>query len=246
MARWFNWPDDLDPPTPFQVLCGLVVPLLALVFDPIVFHKRLRLAISDAGIFEALRVGGYLALGGSILAYASILVLPPHRPAARTLAAGLLCGATLIAYGFGLALAPASLLGLLFIIGILGVIPFLAAWAYGRIAWQLLHFGLPRWYRRWQFWLGFLLLLIIPLGAQVYATRRIDSASQTLIAGDSGRREAIATLRSAFWCSVSCYDQLVWAYDRESDPAREAALADAYREITGGSIEDRFELIYTP
>ena len=246
MPQWFNWSDDIDSPTPFQVMCALVIPLLALIFDPIVFHKRLRLDISDAGIFEAFRVGGYLALGGSILAYAIILLRPPQRPAARTLAAGLLWGAALIAYGFGLVLAPFSVLGLLFLIGVFGVIPFLAGLAYQRLARELLYHGLPRWYRRWQFWLG-LLLLVIPLGAQIYATRRIDSASQLLIAGQpEGRQEAVASLRSAFWCSVSCYDQLVWAHRSEQDPAREAALADVYREITGGSIEDRFTLIYSP
>lgn len=245
MSRWFDWPDDIDPPTTFQVIWGLVVPLLALIFDPIVFRNRLGLLSDEAGLFERFRVGGYLALGGSILAYAIILCRPPRTLATRTLTAGLLCGATLTAYGFGLALVPFSILGLIFIIGILGVIPFLAAWAYQRIAVQLLRFGLPGWYGRRQFWLGLLLMLVVPLGGQVYATRRIDSASQALIAGQPERRqEAIASLRSAFWCSLSCYDQLVLPYMREGDPDRKVALADAYREITGGSLEMRRRLLY--
>jgi hypothetical protein len=247
MPQWFSWPEDVKPPTTFEIVWGFVIPLFALIFDPFVFRDQTTMSgPGGPGLFEAYRVGGYLALGGSILAFAIIVLRPPHRPELQTLASGLLWGAAAISVGFGLALAPFSLIGLIFVIGILGVIPFLAGLAYARVARRLLRVGLPRWYRRWQFWLGLLLLLLIPLGAQFYATRRIDAANQALIAGPPAKHAgAIAALRSAFWCSASCYDPLAWAYGVEPDPARKQALSSAYEEITGGSIQDRLRRMYS-
>ncbi|MBA3470128.1 MAG: hypothetical protein H0T53_10835 [Herpetosiphonaceae bacterium] len=247
MNHWFNWPDDIDPPTKFEDICGFFLPLLGLLFDPIVFHVRLDffLGADYTGLFEAYRVGGYLALGGSLLVYAIIMLRPPHVPGLRTLAAGMLWGCALIAYGFGLALGPFSLVGILFVgLGLLGIIPFLAGVAYHRVGLRLMRGGLPRWYRRWQFWLGLLLMLVGPLGAQLETTRRLDTATQQLIAGQpSERGAAITALRSAFWCSLACYDPLVWAYAREVDATHKLDLASAYQEITGQSIDIRLAQI---
>jgi hypothetical protein len=80
----------------------------------------------------------------------------------------------------------------------------------------------------------------------VATNRRINAANQALIAGAPAERAgAIATLRSALWCSVSCYDRLAWAYGVERDPARKQALSSAYQEITGGSIEERLRQMYS-
>jgi hypothetical protein len=99
------------------------------------------LPTDDAGLFEAERVGGYLALGGSLLVYAIIMLRPPHAPELRTLAAGMLWGSALIAYGLGLVLAPFSLVGILFGFGLLGIIPFLAGISYQHVAIRLMRGG---------------------------------------------------------------------------------------------------------
>ena len=128
MLKWSSWPEGVRQPTTFEIVWGFAIPLFALIFDPLIFRDQTTFAGSGGpGLFEDYRVGGYLALGGSILAFAIIVLRPPHRPGLLTLASGLLWGAAAVSLGFGLVLAPFSLIGLMFVIGILGVIPFLAA-----------------------------------------------------------------------------------------------------------------------
>jgi hypothetical protein len=238
MPQWFSWPQDIDPPTTFEIVWGLAVPLGALIFDPIVFHGG-----GDTwghGLLSMYRIGGYLALGGSILVFTSILVWPPHSPGWRALAAGLLFGAAITAGVFGLIMAPFSILGLLFVIGILGVVPFLAAAAYGRVARRLLHPWSGRRRHFWAFCLGLILILVLPHAAEFWADRRVAAAIHAVINGPPDQSAAAVTvLRSAFWCPIECYDPLIDAYLREGDPQREAHLERAYEEITGSSLLER-------
>jgi hypothetical protein len=49
------------------------------------------------------------------------------------------------------------------------------------------------------------------------------------------------SMRLATMISGSTYDEFVWDYEKETDPARRARLATVYAEITGENIEQRLE-----
>lgn len=212
-----------------DLLFGIVLPLGCLAFDPIVFRGGSR-----GGMAAEYAVVGYTAAG---LGMVSMLLWHlVGRPAG--LFAGLLAGGAAFALALGLVMLPLTLVGLFVCVGVFGLVPFGTAWVFARNArraWRSAGTG-----RLGGAVAGFALACCLPWVADGYVRHEVDRASALLMSPDPGEAEHGAELLGRFRYLVGVdFDDLVWKYNREEDPARRETLARAYHRLTGQDIEDR-------
>jgi hypothetical protein len=145
-----------------DILFGIFLPVLCVVFDPIVFRSSLigKAVLADYSLM------GYLALGAALL-FLSLWILFERYPA---FFGGLLLGSALNALLLGLAILPVTIVGLCAIIGILGLLPFLASHVYWRNA--LDAFAMARQAHGRDVWfapiIGLVVAVCIPAAVQGY------------------------------------------------------------------------------
>jgi hypothetical protein len=236
-----------DAPTPWQrrfdVAFGVVMPVLCLFFDPIVFKGSF---MDGGGLYSGYQFYAYTISALEMVALCAWLLSAGRagrRPAAL---AGMLLAGSLFSFFVGLSILPYSVFGLIFLIGALGFIPFLTAFVYLRNGWRAAGAvgragtGSPA-LAAAALACGFFFALCAPAVAQMSVEREVSAALTDVREGRELSPAKLRALRVAEAASGSAaYDELVWEYHRERDPARRARLAKAYAEITsGGDIERR-------
>ena len=121
-------------PTPaqrkFDVAFGVAMPLVCFVCDPIVFKGGV---VDDRGLYQQHQLYAYTISALEMVALCAWLSWAGRRPAAL---AGMLFAGAVFALLVGLSILPYSLLGLPFIVGVLGFVPFLTGFVYLRNAWR--------------------------------------------------------------------------------------------------------------
>ena len=122
-----------DAPTPaqrkFDVMFGIIMPLVCFVFDPVVFKGGV---IDDMGLYQQYQLYAYTISALEMVALCAWL-LPAGRAASRpAVLTGMLFAGALFSFGVGLSILPYSFFGLLVIVGVLGFVPFLTAFVYLR------------------------------------------------------------------------------------------------------------------
>ena len=227
----------------FDVTVGMILPLLCLVFDPLVFRGGIigRPLLGDFQFFaygliaiEIAALGVWLSAGGRAGEWCAIL------------GGAMLAGAVFSA-GVGVFLLPLTVIGLAFGVGVLGFTPFVTAFIYARNARRAVVAAGARMSRA-ALYLTLLPGALIPLGAPAFAHWRVSrmiERSLPEVLGDDEARAAAAARRLSYLSQFVTgeLDQVVWAYGRETDPARKRRLARAYRDITGGDIERRLYVL---
>jgi hypothetical protein len=229
----------------FDIIVGIVLPILCLVFDPLVF----RGGISGRPLAGEFQLFAYALIAIEIAALAVWLGIGSRTGEWRGVLGGIMLSGALFSAGIGICLLPFSLIGLLFIIGALGFTPFLTAFIYLRNARRALRAGgtqLTRAGLSVTLLFGVTLALGAPAFAHWRVTRLIERSLAEVLEGEDARTHAAARkLRRVSWLASGELDQVVWAYGRETDPRRKDRLARAYRDITGGGdIEHRLAVLY--
>jgi len=223
----------------FAILFGVVLPVVCLALDPVVFRSSdALLRPLGSPMLGAYRVVGYSA---TALGIASLLIwLVLRRPAG--LLAGSLAGGAAFAFGLGVVLLPLTLIALFILIGVLGLVPFGTAWVFARsarAAWR--EAGSHRAATGWAA-AGFLIACGLPWTLQAVAWSAVRSATELAVSPDPG--EAERGVEQLSWLYfVSDADELVWAFEREQNPDRRQRLAEAYRRVTGGEVQDRLAIL---
>ncbi len=236
----------LPEPTPFgpgrpalTLALGVLLPVVCLALDPIVFRASDGFfSALDSPLLGAYRVVGYSA---TAIGIASLLVWRVlRRPAG--LMVGLLAGGAAFALCLGVVLLPLTLIGLFFLVGALGFVPFGTAWVFAResrAAWRSA--GSRRVATGWAV-AGFLAACGLPWALQTAVWSAVRSATELAASDDPG--EAERGTRRLNWLGVATdADDLVWAFGREQAPERRRQLATAYRRVTGGDVEQRLALL---
>jgi hypothetical protein len=220
----------------FDVVFGIVVPALCLLFDPVVFSAG---DLVGAGVLHDYRVFGYATVAVSFVLLLLWLVLGPRVRSCTGALAGGLFAAAAFAAGVGLRLLPLSVVFTLAVIGVLGFTPFLTAFVFLRNGVRALraarcaHPALPV---ALSAWLGGAAVLGAPALLQLRAARMsAEAITQLLTGGPQEQRQALGTLTA--WSLLVDTDQIVRAYEREPDSERRARLKQAYGRITGDSID---------
>jgi hypothetical protein len=229
----------------FDVAVGLVLPILCLVFDPLIFRN----GASGRPLAGEMKLFAYGFIAIQIIALAVWLGLGSRAAEWCGVLAGIMFAGAVFSFVIGVCLLPLSLIGLLVVlIGALGFTPFLTYLIYLRNARRALKAARPQMPRA-----GLYVTLIfgvtLALGAPAFAHRRIGNLIQhsllEVLDGDDAQADAAARrLRPVRWLAGGEIDQVAWAYGRATDPQRRERLARAYYQITGDNVESRLSRIY--
>lgn len=227
----------------FDLTVGIVLPVLCLAFDPVVFRNGM-LGPPVAGRFQ---VFAYSLIAVEIIALAVWLTVGERAGEWCGVLGGIMFAGALFSMFVGICLLPLSLIGLMFLIGILGFTPFLTAFIYVRNARRALRSAGARMTRA-GFFITLILGVTLAFGAPAFAHWRIGklierSMAEVLAGDDSQAKAAARRLRHVSWLASGEIDQVAWAYGREIDPLRKERLARAYREITGLDVESRLSVL---
>ena len=224
----------------FDVLLGVIAPILCFIFDPIVFTQRLGRNPFGPDI-SRFSVVVYLFSAISILTLALWLMLRERSGYINAIFAGILLSGAVFSFLIGILILPLTLIGLILLIGVFGFTPFLTAFVYLRNAMRALNTAKPLLEQprlSALFLLGAVLVLAPSVVLPWQLNRIVDQSIQAILRGDRHTAEsATQTLRYLGWASD--LDQLVVTYSRETDQTRKEVLAKAYQEITGKDIDRR-------
>jgi hypothetical protein len=227
----------------FDVTVGMILPVLCLVFDPIFFRGGFggQPLFGDFQFFvyvmiavEIATLGVWLAAGRRTGDWCGIL-------------AGVMLAGAVFSAGIGLVMLPLTVIGLALGIGILGFTPFVTSLIYWRNARRAQRAASARMSHA-ALRLTLLLGALMPFGAPAFAQWRVSSVIERSLSealGGNDARANAAERRLVYLSRVvpGKFDQLVWAYDGETNPARKERLALVYRNITGGDIESRLYVL---
>ena len=220
----------------FDVVFGIVAPVTCLVFDPGVFNGSLL-----GGQFVGIRVFSYAAMTLGIATLAIWLTGRVNINQWTGFLAGVLFVGTLFSLAVGIALLPLSLIGLLFLIGALGFVPFLTAFVFLRNAVRALRQTRPAVKTRQLaplVLLGAVLVIAVPVFIQWQTTEFVTRSVRDVVQGQFPAADnAMQRLKYAFWCTDTCFDEIISLYRTENSPMRKAYLSRAYKELTGEDIE---------
>lgn len=221
-----------------DVMLGVLVPLLCLVFDPIVFRSDGFLG----SLLGSYVIVGYLAAGLGMVTLLLWLILGR----APGFFAGLLTGGAVFAACVGVVLLPLSLLTVLMGVGLLGLTPLFTALVFGRNAreaWRLACGRSPRW-AKVSAMCGFLFACGGPWGAFGYVRYEVSCAIDLVASGEPADvQRGVDSLRRFHFAFSEKYDELVWRYRSEPSDRRKKALAEVYAQLTGDDIEYRLRVL---
>jgi hypothetical protein len=221
-----------------DVLFGVIAPIGTLIFDPIVFRSG-----DGYPILPQWRVFAYIAIPLSVIVMAVWLWLRVRLKAWSGVIAGALFTGALFSLLVGIAILPATLIGLLLGIGVLGFIPFFTAFVFFRNGLQAFnqagkHLNPNGIFA--SFMLGMVVSLIIPAGVHLGAAASVSEGIREVLTDDPQTvKVGIPRLKRAFWCELDCYESLELSYETRSGSEQGTLLADAYHEITGRDIDWR-------
>ncbi len=221
------------PQVVFDVAFGIVFPLICLIADPIVFRSDGNLG--DRGVLADYALFAYLFIGLQAVALAAWLLLGRRLGAGGAWFAGPLAAGAIFAGVVGLAILPLSLIGLLFIIGILGFTPWLTSFVYLRNALRAYAgaWGVVRpSARRFLAGVGLLCALLPSFAVDRYLRRETEALLR-----HPERSGGLAER----WGLVHA-ERIVDAYEQCPPGPRREALAALYRRLTAGDIEERLAI----
>ena len=241
-ARQFG-AEATSPQLVFDVAFGIVGPIICFAVDPIAFRGN----IMGKPLFAEYQAFAYLFSAFEIVVLALWLTFGARLLFLNTLIGGILVGGAVFCAILGCLLAPYSLLGLMFLIGILGFTPFLTAIVYLRNGYRAvrarqhstrgaLHIS--------PFLIGCLLALGGPALLGKAIKQVVSHSVEDIIHGDS-RQASVAAhrLRPLSFLSGTELDRVVNEYLKEADTSRRQRLKTSYLEATGDDIEDKVRVI---
>lgn len=152
----------------FDVIFGIIAPILCLVFDPGIFRDGL---VSESGMLGSITWFAYLAIPIQIITLVCWLWWGEDFADWTGCIAGILMAGALCAALVGVFLLPLSLMGLFLLVGVFGFIPFVTAGVFARNALRALRVASE--YRSSSWFLGTLvsgvaIAIVVPATPQFY------------------------------------------------------------------------------
>lgn len=227
-----------EPQAVFDFVFCLVAPLLCFYFDPVVFKSGLM----GNAILQPFQVFAYGVTAVEVSLFVLWMLFGSRLGAwSRLIGAALINGAVFSAV-IGLAILPYSLIGLVLVIGILGFIPFLTAFAYFRVGWRAFKSEekTPANSPIIPLLVGAILSLALPALVSVYVSRTTTNSIDAILHGNARQAElAVDHLKWLPFVPQQNLDSLVNAYMTETEPARKETLKKSYQSLTGEDLERR-------
>ena len=246
MGFWKNQfgPNRTSAQDKFDVVFGLVLPIVCLLADPLVFKS---FPIFGPAIFEDYQLLAYVVCTVEMGVFLVWRTFPTKVNAFSPLFAGVFLIGACFSTVIGLAMLPLTLVALLMLLGVLGLLPFFAAFVYLRNGVRALRAQPNHAPILFRLWLAVMsgLFVIVPLTfATIYAERSIEGSVDTMIYGSSYQAEVAAHRLKWFrFIPLKQCNRLALAYGREWDSEKRAVLSRAYWELTGEDIDLRQRML---
>ena len=224
----------------FDVLFGIILPVICLVVDPIVFQGGFLGERPWLGRFQLF---AYLFCGLQIGIFLSWRTLARHLAPAAGLIGGVLLTGALFSFIVGVLILPLTFFGLVVLIGIVGFTPFVTAFVYLRTGIRALKSQQRNALFESRFLLAAvtaLLSVVMPALVGHQISMNISKSIDQIVYGNP--QEAQVAVDRLKWLPVSStsMSHLVDAYSNETRTERKNVLKRYYKEITGEDIEDNF------
>lgn len=234
------------PQTVFDVVVGIILPILCLIYDPIVFRSGFG---GEGGFLKDFKLFAYSVIALEVLTLALWFAWGARAGVWLSAIGGILLAGALFSFAIALVLLPISLFGLIFyFIGALGFTPFITALIYLRNGRRALRAaggaGALRYGLTGPLLLGVVFALGVPALAQWRVSRMVRESAEEIINGDAHQQAAAASrLKYVYRITGTDLDDMVWAYSRSGEQAHKERLAKTYRELTGRDIEHRLLIL---
>ena len=228
------WKRRFEPPaTPsqriFDVVFGIVAPILCLVFDPAIFRNGYPAGMGFLGEY---RPFAYVAIAFSIIGLAYYLV----RQRGALLLAGVFFGGGIFSLALGIAILPMTFIGLFIGIGVFGLTPFVTSFVFIRNGYRALRGSATRQESAAFVYvaIGLFLVIGVPLATHVFYMRTINYALTEIISGnDQEYAQGVHRLKLFRYEA----DQLALRFVKCDDDNQRTRLSRAYTDLTGEPIE---------
>ena len=226
----------------FDVVFGVVLPVIALVVDPIVFQGGF---FGEQPFLARFHLFAYLFCGLQMGIFLCWRTLGRHLLPVAGLIGGVLLAGALFSFIVGVLILPLTLVGLVILIGIVGFTPFFTGFVYLRTGIRAVKCQERNVLSETRFLVGFvtgLLSVLMPLLISLQVSRTVSQATDQILYGNAQQAEvAVNRLK---WLPVSSSELrvLVVAYGNASNPERKNVLKRYYKEITGDDIERQIYL----
>jgi hypothetical protein len=233
----------------FDVTFGVLMPIICFYLDPGI----IGISISEMSwmppvshdSFLRLNVLVYTLSGLAILTLSVWLTIGHRAKSSGGIFGGILLAGAVTSFVIGVVILPLTIMGLLFIIGILGFVPFITAFVYLRNGVKAIRRGssaLSRSALIAAILSSAVLISALPVVAQ-WEVNHIVVQSVNEILGEDPLAAAGAVRRVKYLRWITDTDRIVRAYQEESANERRERLARAYKEITGEDIEMRLAIL---
>lgn len=235
-------PTVTQPQIVFDLTFGVIGPILCFVFDPIVFRSW----FFGPPLLPDYQTFTYLFSGLQIVLLGFWLLTGPGPQGLNRLIGGILFSGAAFCLIAGLVLAPFSLVGLIYGIGVFGFTPFLTALVYLRNSSRAFRSGSgPAGLARVMISVcGILLATGLPLLLSIEIHNALSHAVFEIVKGDAQHAtfaaHRVMPLRLFAGAEL---DPIVNEYTATSDERRKELLKSCYLEITGDNIERRADIL---
>lgn len=220
------------PQLVFDLIFGVVGPILCCVFDPLVFQGGLL----GRPFFPEYQAFVYLFSGIQMVVLCLWLVMGSGSELSNSMVGGALMVGGTFSAGIGIVLFPFSVMG-----------PFMTAIVYLRNGWRALRTpaGQPSIFTRATgATCGLLLVAAIPVGLSMQIRSAVAKSVDYIIRADPVHApyaaQQLAVLR--YFASADM-ERIPQAYLSERDESRKQLMRSCYREITGEDLEDRIRIL---
>ena len=231
----------------FDGVFGVIVPIVCFIADPIVFKSGFFAApLFGAPILGEYQLFAYLTSGIAIAALVTWLCFEQQLEAYGAIFWGVFLVGAAFSTVVGIVIFPVSLLGLMFIIGLAGFTPFVAAFVYLRNGIKAIRrAGGVRLELKTAAGLGAAFMLVsLPAIVSYQVSTTISRSIDELVKG--GNLEARSPADRLKWMPFlpqGSFELVVSAYESEKDPQKKEILKKWYWNATGQNIDDRLMML---
>jgi hypothetical protein len=218
----------------FDIVFGLVLPILCFLLDPVVFKS---FPLFGRALLEDYQLFAYVLSTVEMGFFLAWRTFPNRLNALSPLFAGVFLIGACFSFVIGVAMLPVTLWTLLLFIGVVGLIPFVSAFVYLRNGVRALKtqaIDSPFASRLTVTMVSGVLVLSSLVVGTVFAENSISDSVDTVIYGSGYEAELAANrLRWVPFIPLKQTNRIASAYGREWDTQKKATLGRVYWELTG-------------
>ena len=231
----------------FDGLLGVVAPVLCFIADPIVFRSGFAGGpLLGAPMLGQYQLFAYLTSGFAIAALVAWLCFEHHLGDYGAVFCGVFLAGAAFSALVGIMILPLSLLGLMFIIGLAGFIPFLTAFVYLRNGIKAVRRarGMRPELKIASGLVAASLIVGLPAIVSYQVSTEISRCVEAVLKGDATQAQTAADrLHWIPFLPQGSFEPIVTAYESEKDPQKKEILKKVYRDATGEDIDYRLMIL---